>query len=553
MRTTTKRTAALLAASLLVTTLGTAAAPASTARTGTTAAAPTAASAAAVPELDWTDCADAEGFDCASVEVPSDHDHPRGPTTTIAVTRLPATDPDRRLGSVFVNFGGPGGEGVSTLHAIGDQLFEPSVRERFDIVSFDPRAVGKSDPATCYPDQASEDAALADMLWLPHDRQEWRRFVREAAEVGYACTTTSPDRFATASSANVARDMDLLRRAVGDAKLTYVGYSYGTILGATYGMLFPGSVRAMVLDGPIDPRAWSGVGSKQVLNARMLQPRGGHEAFAELWRLCEEAGPAECPTAGLGDAADVAERVLTAIQETPVELPVGDGTTFTYTYDLLLMDTFFSMYGVDGYRTLANLYGYLATELGVVEGVRARSAGPALPDLSSFHRRVEDYPSVGTQLATVCADVTTPRNPWAYPRQVRELNERYPHFGLLRGAVGLHCGFMPIEDEDAWTGPWRQSAQAPVLVIGTRFDPATHYAHTAPYASLWPDARVLTVEGYGHTTQSVGSPCAHEAVADYLVHLRAAKQATCQGAEPFGPTTPATLTDELRDIAPAPF
>lgn len=515
----------------------------------TTGETTTARGTSPVPEIAWTDCADgAEAFDCASVEVPSDHDRPRGATTTLAVTRLPATDSAQRIGSVFVNFGGPGGEGVSTLHAVGQEMFDPAVREKFDIVSFDPRAVGQSDPATCFPDQESEDEALGRMLAeLPTTPAQERRYILESAQIGLACTTTSPDRFGTASTANVARDMDLLRQAVGDEKLTYVGYSYGTILGATYGMLFPDSVRAMVLDGPIDPREWSGVGSDELLNTRMLQPRGGHEAFAELWRLCEEAGPSGCSTAAFDDPAGIAEQVLTKIQDTPVEVPLPGGETVTYTYTSLVMDTFFSLYGVAGYAAAADTYTYLAAELGIVPATRSRAA---VPDLSQFHRRVEDYPSLGTQLATVCADVETPANPWAYPRKVGELNEQYPHFGLARGWLGINCSFLPVEDEDAWTGPWTQRTEAPVLVIGTRFDPATHYDHTAPYASLWPHARTLTVEGFGHTTQNAGSPCAHAAVADYLVHLTAQDGAVCDAAQPFAPDAPSTSREKQPFVIP---
>ena len=542
------RTVALVAATLL---LGTTAVPAAALTVTTTSDAPapddalTTTGAPEVPALDWGDCADdAEAFDCASVEVPSDYDRPNGSTTTLAVTRLPATEPENRIGSVFVNFGGPGGEGVSTLHALGDELFEPSVLERFDIVSFDPRAVGQSDPATCYPDQESENEAVSRMLTeLPTTREQQTQYILEAAQIGIACTTTSPDRFGTASTANVARDMDVLRQAVGDEKLTYVGYSYGTILGATYGMLFPDTVRAMVLDGPLDPREWSGTDSQELLNARLLQPRGGHEAFAELWRLCEQAGVDGCSTAAFDDPAGIAEQVLTEIQDNPVELPLPDGETLTYTYSDLVLDTFFNLYGVAGYAPIADTYTALAAELGIVPTTKARTSDL---DLSRFHRRVEDYPSIGTQLATVCADVNTPRNPWAYPRMVDELNEQYPHFGLARGWLGITCPFMLVDDEDAWTGPWTQSTDAPVLVIGTRFDPATHYDHLAPYASLWPDARTMTVEGFGHTTLSVGSPCAHAAIADYLIDLTAQDDAVCDAAQPFGSTPPSTLDDDQR-------
>jgi pimeloyl-ACP methyl ester carboxylesterase len=216
--------------------------------------------AAATADIPWTTCANeaAAAFDCATIEVPSDYDEPQGPTTTVAVTRLPALDQENRIGSAVVNFGGPGGPGVATLHGIGQGLFDASVRERFDIVSFDPRGIGMSDPTTCFPTLEDEQEFMASSLILPQDESENARFVREAATLARGCTIFGGDRLATASTANVARDLDVLRQRLGEDTLTYVGYSYGTVLGATYGALFPDNVRAMVLDGTLDPRVWTG-------------------------------------------------------------------------------------------------------------------------------------------------------------------------------------------------------------------------------------------------------------------------------------------------------
>ena len=239
-------------------------------------------------DIPWTTCAneDADAFDCATIQVPSDYDEPRGRTTNVAVTRLPARDQENRIGSVVVNFGGPGGPGVSTLHLVGEAMFDASVRDRFDVVSFDPRGVGTSDPATCFPTAEAEQEFLSSLLPLPLTQAEDRRFIREAAALGTACTVFGGDRIATSSTANVARDMDVLRQRLGDDALTYVGYSYGTVLGATYGKLFPDNVRALVLDGTVDPRVWLGDADGRLFGERLRQAEGDAETYGEFVRLC---------------------------------------------------------------------------------------------------------------------------------------------------------------------------------------------------------------------------------------------------------------------------
>ncbi len=168
---------------------------------------------APVPRLDWRPCpAGPPGFDCATVEVPSDYDRPRGATTTIALTRLPAADPGHRLGSLFVNPGGPGGSGVDFVQQAARLVYDPQVLARYDVVGFDPRGVGRSDPATCYRTAAQEAASTLLADGYPVAAPQERRFLREGLELARQCQTTSPARFATASTANVARDLDLLRR-----------------------------------------------------------------------------------------------------------------------------------------------------------------------------------------------------------------------------------------------------------------------------------------------------------------------------------------------------
>ncbi|MEU4362883.1 alpha/beta fold hydrolase [Promicromonospora sp. NPDC023987] len=506
----------------------------------------------AAEDISWSSCETegAEAFDCATIEVPSDYDEPQGATTSVAVTRLRALDQENRIGSVLVNFGGPGGPGVSTLHLLGEDLFDASVRERFDIVSFDPRAVGTSDPATCFPTAEAEQDFLTSGLALPLTRAENARFLGEAAALGTACTVFGGDRIATASTANVARDMDVLRQRLGDDELTYVGYSYGTLLGATYAALFPDNVRALVLDGTVDPRAWTGPADGELFGTRLRQAEAGTETYGEFVRLCAEAGE-RCALNALGDPAEVVEDVYAALKEEPVEIPLGDGTTIEVGYADVVTQVFFSMYGTAGWPDLAALLAELAVLADVVpsSAAQALDEGPSIQELLRRLGLLEDYASIGGSLASLCVDADFPGRPWSYPRKVAALDEQYPHFGLFRGWVGVHCEFIAAQDEDAYTGPWEQTTQEPVLVIGTRFDPATHYDFTAPYAALWPDARMLTVDGWGHTTVGV-SECADEAIGRYLVTLEADDGTVCQ--QDLVPFAPGTLRDDARPTLPAP-
>lgn len=531
-RPSSRLVAALAATTLVATALPLAALPSAAAAAG---------SAPRAPEISWAACGEGlEAFQCASVEVPSDYDRPQGATTTIALTRLPAGDPDARIGSLFVNFGGPGGPGVETLHLTAEMLVRPEVRERYDLVGFDPRAVGGSDPATCFRTAEDEAAFAADYPQFPTNPREESLFVAKSLQLGLSCAAFSAGRIATSSTANVARDLDLLRAAVGDEKLHYFGYSYGTYLGATYAALFPDRVGHMVLDGTVDPVAWAGVGSDALIGERIAQAPAATEVLGEFSRLCAEAGP-DCSLNLLGEPADVLERVYAALRVHPVDLDLGDGTVMRVDYPTLVAVVFSNLYYAGGWQGLAELITVLGLESGLepAGGAQQRLSAPTAP--GELLRRLlgaEDYSSFGGALASVCVDMERPGQPWRYGAKVADLSKRYPHFGAMRGWVGLQCESVPVRDEDAYTGPWTLRAQAPVLVIGTRFDPATPYWQTRPYADLWPDARMLTVEGWGHTILGVSS-CADAAVADYLLSGRATDGAVCpQDVAPFqGMTT----------------
>jgi pimeloyl-ACP methyl ester carboxylesterase len=474
-----------------------------------------------VPALDWQPCGPGlERFLCTTAEVPTDYDDPSGPKTRLALTKLPASGaPDQRLGTLFVNPGGPGGSGVDFVQMAAPQIYAPDVLARYDVLGFDPRGVARSDPATCFPTQADELASPLLAMFYPLPGPEEARYTLEARELARRCLQTSPQRFASGSTANVARDMDLLRQAVGDERLTYAGYSYGTLLGATYARLFPDRVGRFVLDGTVDPVAWSGTGTGDAapttpLGIRIRQGIGARETFGEFARLCREAGPQRCSLAGLGDPAVVVPATFERLAREPIAISRPDGTTALVNQQAAVATTFFELYSPAGWPQLADFLATLAAA--VPSPARVAAAAAATRSPLGARLRGEDYPSVGGALASLCVDTAASGRVREYPALIDAYDAQAPYFGRFRGWIPLPCEFWTLQDPDAFHGPWQQSTQAPVLVIGTRFDPATPYRQARPYADLFPAGRLLTLDGWGHT--AIGkSACVDAAIAAYLV------------------------------------
>ena len=210
------------------------------------------AEAADTPTLNWADCGD--GFVCATAVVPLNYNRPNDELIDLAVIKLPATDPNRRMGTLFVNFGGPGQSGVNRLRdrARWPWLFSDDLRSRFDLVSWDPRGVSRSATVNCFSSAADQSRFFAWAPGLPVDAQREQDIFAWSEEFAERCEQRAGHILEHVSSSDTARDLELLRRAVGDTTLTYHGISYGTQLGAIYANLFPGRVRAMVLDGSLD-------------------------------------------------------------------------------------------------------------------------------------------------------------------------------------------------------------------------------------------------------------------------------------------------------------
>ncbi|HEU5157416.1 MAG TPA: alpha/beta hydrolase [Streptosporangiaceae bacterium] len=520
--------------------------------TGTAPAAVTPRSSAAVPALTWQACAGE--FECATAAVPLDYDAPRGRAIDIAVIRHRAADPARRIGSLFFNPGGPGGSGTQAL-PLFFSLFPQQVKERFDIVSFDPRGIGESTSVQCYPNAAAEQEALAGLpAGFPVGRAEQRTWIRLYADFARSCGARAAELIPHVSTANVARDMDLLRQAVGDQGMNYLGISYGSYLGATYANLFPGRVRALILDGNIDPVAAAtgrGEARRLAVTLRFGQDQGMAATVRAFLDLCGAADPAACAFSAGSPAATRGKyaTLLRRLRANPVTI---GGQVFTYPLVVglsgVLVYATHPRPGLPGWSGTGALLQQLwaATE-GAPAGAaavspevaRATVAPPApLPALRPAIRQddaTEKYTGPEQQIAPVCADTPNPRDPRSYAAQAAFAFARSGPFGPFRAWAIEPCATWPVMDADRYTGPWDRPTARPVLVVNITTDPGTPYANGVAMARELHSARLLTVNGYGHTALFNKSACADAIESAYLIDgTLPPAGATCeQDRQPF--------------------
>lgn len=512
---------------------------------------------APAPPISWGPCDPAlqapAGYQCATYQVPLDYDRPRGEQVGLALIKRPADGTAARRGTVFLNPGGPGGSGVATVAAAGENLFGADVNARFDVVGVDPRGIAGSDQLRCWPDAL----AFADFLgryapaglW-PTDDAGWQAQRTYQREYNRACETSAGSILDHMSTANVARDLDVLRRAVGDDKLTYVGYSYGSYLGATYANLYPSRVGAVVVDGVLDPVAWAtGRGpeeSRRVpFTTRIRSGEGADATLAEFMRLCDAAGPDRCAFAG--DAAARYDLLVKQLGVTPVQLDIPGLGTLVLDDQVLTSLVLGILYDSAGWgllgEALAGIEALAAT--GGTPVAAAAATGPA-SDGAAEPVVADDLPYPGDEgfRGVACSDAL---NPAAFNRYRADVDAA-ASISPLRASwaiLGAGCWNWPGRDGDAYRGPFTARTSNTVLVVNTTFDPATPYSGALALRSLLPSSRLVTVEGWGHTTTGL-SQCSREIVDRYLVTRRAPRSdVTCaQDVDPFPAltTVPATTS-----------
>ncbi|MFE3254983.1 alpha/beta hydrolase [Nocardia sp. NPDC059091] len=483
------------------------------------------ADAAPAPTLQWTDCD--SGFSCATARVPLDYAHPEARSIDLAVIKLPAADPARRIGTLFVNFGGPGRSGVQRLRerAHWSWLFSDELRARFDLVSWDTRGSANSAPVHCFPDATAQQLFFATYPPMPGTPDAEPPFFAAAKTLADNCGQRAADLLPHLSTENTARDLDLLRRAVGDDKLTYHGISYGTYLGALYANMFPGRVRALALDGSMDFRGnalgLDDAAADQPIDTRQDVATGIAGAFDAMLDACVAAGP-ECAFSQ-GDPREKWQRILERVRREPIS---WNGKRYDY-------GTVVAAAG-----QLSNPAGWpqVAATLQLLYDLRNTPYQPTdvLAETAALVRQVADIGTGSSQglggtgantyddnyteafHGVQCADSRVPRDERRYSALAISEDQRVPVFGRLGVLDALTCAYWPQTAVHPYSGPWNRPT-APILVINSRNDPATPLAGAAAGAAELSDAHLLVVEGAGHSSMYVHSKCSEAAKRDYLI------------------------------------
>ncbi len=443
-------------------------------------------------ELEWTDCE--SGKECSTLTVPIDYKDPAAGSIELALLRAPAEDPDARVGSLVVNPGGPGAPGTQTAND-AESYFGDPLRESFDIVGFDPRGTGSSDPVDCLSDEELDAFIAADPA--PDDPGEDEAYADSLENFFEGCAENSDALVGHVSTNEAARDMDVLRAALGEDKLTYLGFSYGTRLGSTYAELFPDKVGKFVLDGATDPAL--------TLRQSVLNQAGGFQVALDSYiQDCIDGG--DC---FLGDTVqeglDRIAGLLDEIDDAP--LPTGEER------DLQIGNAFYGI--VTPLYSESNWYILDQALEEAFDG-----DGSTLLLLSDFYGSRENGEYADNSLEAIyainCLDDPISIEPGQVRSNYKDFKEVSPTFGEVFAWGLVNCRGLQVEP------PYealdiRAEGAAPIVVIGTTRDPATPYEEAVALAGKLESGVLVSRDGDGHTAYNKGNDCIDVAVEDYLI------------------------------------
>jgi pimeloyl-ACP methyl ester carboxylesterase len=422
------------------------------------------------------------------------------------------------------------------------------IRDRFDIVGIDPRGVGGSTPIRCFTSQAQR-ARVEGLLTsapFPVTAAAQRTWISAARALGRACATNARPIASAMSTAEDARDMDVLRRAVGDRKLTYLGVSFGSYLGLVYANMFPDRVRAMVLDGIVDPRGWAGTPATAGVPQldRLGAAQASDRVLAKLLALCQRAGRPACPFAGPHDGPGATAsfaRLAARLRAHPVRLAAPGMRAVTFTYQNLIADTGQWLRAPAGFR------GLFPEAAGLARLARPGRGGPGraavVRQVLALHDALlpgkVSYDHLAAQSGVLCTDGLHAANAAAWPAAAAAASRRARYFGAAYAWDTAQCATSTwtAQDPDVYRGPFDRRTSAPVLLLGARWDPATAFGNAVRVARMLPSSRLVASDNWGHTS-TLTSACVDNAVwGDLLRPLAPAPKVThCRGdVQPFAP------------------
>ncbi|MBW3083924.1 hypothetical protein KEM60_00106 [Austwickia sp. TVS 96-490-7B] len=533
-------------------------------------------SKAKVPTLAWKSCAgkDLKGLQCATALLPLDYSKPDGDKIEIHVAKKAASG--KKKGAIFTNPGGPGILASAQLNDFASILGK-KVGEEYDVIGMDPRGIHSATAAKCWSDQAApqgESVRFPITKEQSHQRLTHDRFYRAA------CDKTARPIIDHMSTAQVARDMEMIRKALGEKSLNYYGVSYGTYLGATYAALFPSTVGRMITDGVVDPIAWStgrgNEGETTPATARIGSIEGSAETLKAAFAECKKAGPKACANAATVDKEW--DEILETLKKGP--LTVGKETL---TFDSFIGDVAATMYDERGLRdvmssihstweamqkkpvasgtttspkatTTSKPAAPTSTATGsaqakpvkeVAEETKKRVMAKAPFGLPAADKPVapgkpapakaawSDAPGLN---AVLCVDTKNPKDHKAWDKYSTPAELKRNPFAANWAWGSSVCAGWPGQDKNIYQGPFNVTPANPLLVIGNTHDPSTPLSGAKALASVSPGARLLTVDAFGHVGGNKSS-CAAKAIETYLLAGKLPAEGTvCKADSPLFPT-----------------
>jgi len=454
-------------------------------------------------EIDWQSCN--QDFQCATLAVPIDYKNLATGTFEIALLKYEART-SKKLGSLIVNPGGPGGSGVDYAYA-AEYIFSPAILDRYDIVGFDPRGVSRSAPIRCLSYKELDANNNSDSK--PDNEEEFQQILTDTKKYIEICKDKN-EYLTSYSTANVARDMDILRQALGDKQLNYMGKSYGTYLGTLYAQFFPDKIGRVVLDGAVDPTISN-------FQQTLTQAIGFDQAFSSFAKDCTTKK--NCSLAE-GKEAAIAEMKELFARAAKKPLPINNSKR-TLSETMMVLGTASAMYdSTTGWPKLSkaikeaqNGYGDIFLEL--ADEYTGRQSDGSYPNNEFDSGAIID-----------CLDVDEPRTIAQIKRDAKSFVEQAPLFGPYLAYGGLTCKYFG-QSQEVTVAPTKSIN--PIVVIGTTGDPATPYEWAQGLNKLLTNSVLVSLTGEGHTGQGQGNACVDEQIdAFYLDQLVTLEDKFCK-------------------------